>query len=104
MEKEMRKAVFNLEFPSWTKEMSIHGYRFYRVTNYEERLKALQHLSNHHSEFSVSTNEGRHSHTAYVEPPSSELQRNPIELMVVVATHKRGCGKQFGHQFHRVLQ
>ncbi len=68
----MRKAVFNLEFPSWTKEISIHGYRFYRVNNYEERLKALQHLTNCHSELSVSRNEGGHSHTAYVDLPNSE--------------------------------
>ena len=68
----MRNAVFNLEFPPWTKEVSIHGYRFYRVANYQERLEALQHLTGHHSEFSVSTNEGGHSHTAYVELPSSE--------------------------------
>ena len=68
----MRKAVFNLEFPSWTKEICIHGYRFYRVENYEERLKALQHLTNCHSEFSVLRNEGGHSHTAYVDLPDSE--------------------------------
>ncbi|HLK99399.1 MAG TPA: hypothetical protein VK539_02400 [Myxococcaceae bacterium] len=68
----MRKAVLNLEFPSWTKEITIHGYRFYRVNNYEERAKQLQHLVGGHFEFTIRRNTGGHSHTAYVEIPDSE--------------------------------
>lgn len=68
----MRKAVFNLEFPSWTKELNIHGHRFYRAEHYQERVKALQHLIVCHSEFSIPRNTGGHSHTAYVDLPTTD--------------------------------
>lgn len=69
----MPKAVYNLEFPYMREEMLLGGYRFYRVEDYPERLRSLQHLVSRHSEFYVPATTGGHAITAYVEPPADEL-------------------------------
>ncbi|MEA1959516.1 MAG: hypothetical protein U9N44_07685 [Chloroflexota bacterium] len=68
----MRKEVYNLEFPSWCKEMTIFGYRFTRVDDYQERLQSLQHLPTFRSEFQIRANTGSHAVTAYVNIPERE--------------------------------
>ena len=37
------RPVYNLEFPSWCSEINIFGYRFSRVSNYEDKVLSLQH-------------------------------------------------------------
>ncbi len=68
----MRKQVYNLEFPSWCPTITIFGYRFIRVDDYQNRLNELQHLVTVHSEFKVPVNTGQHAITAYVEIPENE--------------------------------
>jgi hypothetical protein len=68
----MRKDVYNLEFPSWCPGITLFGYRFSRVDNYQEQVCRLQHLGTVHSEFKVSANTGAHAITAYVEIPEQE--------------------------------
>jgi hypothetical protein len=69
----MRKKVYNLEFESWCPEFTIWGYRFYRVEDYEEKVKSLQHLVTGISEFEFCTKTGGHAVTAYVDIPDNEL-------------------------------
>ncbi len=69
----MKKKVYNLEFDSWCPEFSIHGYRFYRVHDYKEKVANLQHLASGFSEFKIRTNTGGHAVTAYVDLPDTEL-------------------------------
>jgi hypothetical protein len=64
--------VYNLEFRHRCFEMTIGGYRFTRVDDYEERLQGLQHLSSGFSEFSVPANTGSHQLTARLTPPDPE--------------------------------
>ncbi|MGA9351758.1 MAG: hypothetical protein WBW48_23560 [Anaerolineae bacterium] len=68
----MKRSVYNLEFPSWCPEMTLFGYRFARVDNYQEQVCRLQHLGTSYSEFKISANTGTHSITAYVEIPEHE--------------------------------
>lgn len=63
----MKKEVFNLEFPSWCKEITIFGYHFTRVDDYRDRLASLQHWTPDHSEFKIRPNAGNHAVTAYVD-------------------------------------
>ncbi|MCQ3929150.1 MAG: hypothetical protein DPW16_01715 [Chloroflexi bacterium] len=68
----MRKWIYNLEFPDWCPVLTIFGYKFIRVEDYQNRLNQLQHLVTVHSEFEVLANTGQHAITAYVEIPKSE--------------------------------
>lgn len=64
--------IYNLEFRHRCFEMTIGGYRFTRVDDYEERLQGLQHLVSGVSEFSISANTGSHQITARLTPPDPE--------------------------------
>ena len=68
----MKKEVYNLEFPSWCKEITVFGYHFARVNDYRDRLASLQHWINFHSEFEIRPNTGNHAVTAYVDLPERE--------------------------------
>lgn len=68
----MQKPIYNLEFLSWCKVMTIHGYTFTRVDDYEDQVKRLQHLTWSQSEFTIPPAMGEHVVTAYVEIPSQE--------------------------------
>jgi hypothetical protein len=68
----MRKRVYNLEFPSHCSEITLFGYRFSRVDNYQEQVCRLQHLGGSYSEFQVSAHTGTHAITACVEIPEQE--------------------------------
>lgn len=63
----MKRKVYNLEFPSWCPEVNIFGYRFFRVDDYEQKVKNLQHLATGTAEFEIKQNTGGHSLTAFVE-------------------------------------
>jgi len=73
----MRKEVYNLEFYSKWSEMTIFGYQFTRVDDYQDRLVSLQHLIIEHSEFEIHVNTGKHAVTAYVELPQNEQEAAP---------------------------
>ena len=66
------ESVYNLEFPAYCSEITIHGYRFSRVPEYRECVLRLQHLIYHTHEFSIEPNSGVHAITAYLERPGSE--------------------------------
>lgn len=68
----MKRKIYNLEFPSWCTEVTIFGYKFHRVADYEEKLKGLQHLVTGISEYEIKQNTGGHSLTAYVEQAGHE--------------------------------
>ena len=68
----MKRSVYNLEFPSRCLEMTLFGYRFARVDNYQEQVCRLQHLGTSYSEFKINANTGTHGITAYVETPEHE--------------------------------
>ena len=68
----MKQPVYNLEFPSRCPEMTLFGYRFDRVDDYQEQVRRLQHLVTVYSEFETSANTGAHAITAYVEIPEHE--------------------------------
>jgi len=70
----MRKEVYNLEFRSKCPAMTIFGYRFSRVDDYQDRLASLQHLGTVHSESKIHANTGKHAITAYVEVPEYEQE------------------------------
>ena len=73
MSTTVRKEIYNLEFPSWCQEMSIFGYRFSRMDDYQNRLANLQHFITVSSEFTINKNlQGKHSITAYVDIPDTE--------------------------------
>lgn len=67
-----KKNVYNLEFPIYCKQLNIGRYVFKRVKDYEKRIKSLQHLTEVHSEYSISRNTGSHSITAFVEIPTKQ--------------------------------
>ncbi len=68
----MTKPVYNLEFPSWCPEITLFGYRFSRVDDYQQQVRRLQHLITVHSEFEIIANSGGHAITAHVEIPEYE--------------------------------
>jgi len=68
----MKRSVYNLEFPSRCPEMTLFGYRFTRVDNYQEQICRLQHLGTIYSEFKITANTGTHAITACVEVPEHE--------------------------------
>lgn len=68
----MRKKVYNLEFDSYVTEINVHGYRFYRVKDYEEKVIQLHHLLKIFSEISIQPNGGSHQITALVDTPEHE--------------------------------
>lgn len=68
----MRKEVYNLEFPSGCPAMTIWGYRFTRVDDYQEKIASLQHLITSYSEFEIHAKTGKHAVTAYVDLPENE--------------------------------
>jgi len=73
MSTPIRKGIYNLEFPSWCQEMSIFGYKFSRVNDYQSRLANLQHFITVSAEFTINKNlQGIHSITAYVDIPDTE--------------------------------
>ena len=63
----IEKRIFNLQFEEYVNSMVICGYEFYRVENYEENLKKLQHPASTIREFVVPLNTGEHAETAYVK-------------------------------------
>ncbi len=68
----MRKEVYNLQFPSWCEEMTVFGYHFTRVDDYQTKVTSLQHLVTSHAEFQIRANTGNHAVTAYVDLPERE--------------------------------
>jgi len=68
----VRKEVYNLEFPSWCEEMTIFGYHFTRVDDYQTKVTGLQHLVEINVEFQIRRNTGNHAVTAYVDLPEKE--------------------------------
>jgi len=68
----MKLEVYNLEFCSWCREMTIFGYRFVRVEEYRERVLSLQHCSHLYSEFKITPNTGQHAVTAHVVLPKKQ--------------------------------
>lgn len=68
----MKHQIFNFEFPSWCDQITIYGYRFTRLEDYENRLSKLQHLSSIHAEFQILVNTGEHSATSSIEYPKRE--------------------------------
>lgn len=66
------KSVYNLEFPSWTPEMTIGGYRFSRRSDYSTQVGRLQHLVSFDSEFHIQGGTGGHAVTAEVDIPLEE--------------------------------
>jgi hypothetical protein len=67
-----KKLVYNLEFPSWCSELTIHGYRFTRIPDYEQAVAKLQRLGTGYSEFWKYANTGQHIITAELEIPARE--------------------------------
>jgi hypothetical protein len=65
-------GIYNLEFPAYCSEITIHGYRFYRVPEYEEKFLSLNRRIDVRSEFHEKPGFGKHSVTALVHLPSSE--------------------------------
>jgi len=68
----MRREIYNLEFPSWCPKLSICGYEFSRVPDYEQRLASLQHLAPATAEFATVPTTGQHAITAVVERDEPE--------------------------------
>ena len=68
----MRRRVYNLEFRWKCRQITLLGYRFYRVDEYEDRLRALQHLTSSVGEYQIRAHTGGHAHTAYVDCPAPE--------------------------------
>lgn len=69
---KIQKRIYNLEFPSFCKEMEIYGYIFQRVPEYKERVKSLQHTISVFSEFEKPLSTGTHAITAIVDLPFKE--------------------------------
>ena len=61
-----------MEFRDWCRDMTVFGYRFERVLEYQQRLQSLQHHVTVHSEFEIRRNTGGHAVTAHVEIPQRE--------------------------------
>ncbi len=70
--REMRKQVYNLEFPRNCRDLTILGHQFTRVDDYKDRVASLQYLGPIHSEFDIHANTGKHAITAYVDLPRNE--------------------------------
>lgn len=70
----MRKGVYNLEFSRNCPDLTIFGYQFTRVDDYQNRITNLQHLITSYSEFEIHANTGKHAVTAYVEIPEHEQE------------------------------
>jgi len=68
----MRKVIYNLEFPC--PEMTIFGYQFTRVDDYQDRIASLQQLITSSSEFEIHPITGKHAVTAYVDLPENEQE------------------------------
>jgi hypothetical protein len=68
------KLIYNLEFPSFCKAMEIYGYRFQRVSEYQDRVKSLHHTISSFHEFQIDQNTGNHAITAVVNLPSQETR------------------------------
>ena len=66
----MRKLVYNLEFPTWCPAITVAGYKFTRVEDYEKSVARLHHDISHSGEFNIRATTGEHVHTAYVEFPN----------------------------------
>lgn len=71
-EESMTLDVYNLEFRHGCHEMTVGGYRFERVEDYETQLLGLQHLVDCRSEFSVRPCTGANQVTARVALPDPE--------------------------------
>jgi len=63
----MRKQVYNLEFPSGCRSMTIFDYKFVKVDDYPTQLQKLQQLVAYHSDVQIEINTGEHSITGFVE-------------------------------------
>lgn len=68
----MKKKVYNLEFEPWCNEFIVHGYRFYRMEDYGQKVIMLQHSASGFDEFELVTTTGKHVSTAYVDLPEIE--------------------------------
>lgn len=64
--------IYNLEFRSWSIDMTVGGYRFSRIADYKKQIQRLQHRITFQSEFSIKATTGTHCVTAKVEPPDPE--------------------------------
>lgn len=64
--------VCNLEFPAYVNELSIGGYRFVRLPNYQERVCELHHEGTRVHEFEIAEHNGINRPTARVYLPSDE--------------------------------
>lgn len=61
--------IYNLVFPRGCRQLTIYGYAFRGVDEYEERVQSLQHLI---GELGRPINTGTHAITASVDLPSKE--------------------------------
>ena len=68
----MRKEIYNLEFPRNCTDLTIFGYKFTRVAEYQDRITSLQHVITSYSEFEIHAHTGKHAVTAYVKIPEHE--------------------------------
>ena len=68
----MNRQVYNLEFPFWCPQLTIAGYTFSRVPEYEQMLQSLQHLVGGFAEFRTEPNIGQHAITSMVQHPDPE--------------------------------
>lgn len=69
-ERMTRKAIFNLEFPDGCELLTVGGYSFKRVADYDKVLEAMQHKFEKVDEFMVHPKTGGHAVTAYVDMPN----------------------------------
>jgi len=66
-------AVYNLEFPPNVRDMTMCGYRFSRIENYDEAFSKLAHrITVSGGEFPIIPTTGSHQQTAFVEVPETE--------------------------------
>lgn len=72
MSTTVKKQIYNLEFPSWCQEMTISGYRFSRLDDYQSRVADLQYFILEELTPSLPSNSGKHAITAYVDIPDTE--------------------------------
>lgn len=68
----MNRPIYYLEYPSWCPEITIFGYRFTRVDNYQKQVQRLQHLISCSAEYQINANTGGHAITASIEIPEVE--------------------------------
>jgi len=79
-------SVYNFEFPSYRDNLSLNGYLFKRVQNYEQALGQLQHIDKYSDEFERTPNYGGHAITAEVTIPTPE-QRSILKWGKQEVTH-----------------